>query len=79
MEAADAAVEGYDALGELLANAADTVQKYDLPAEREAFMSLLRDVDRYLGRSRALNQRGPPPFRLSTRSRTAAGLDRKGW
>lgn len=46
VEAAAAAVQGYDALGPLLANAAETVRAYDLPAERAAFLDLLRDVDR---------------------------------
>ena len=46
VEAAAAAVQGYDALRPLLANAAETVRAYDLPAERAAFLDLLRDVDR---------------------------------
>jgi hypothetical protein len=49
IEAAAAAVEGYDALGPLLANAATTVRDYDLPAERAAFLDLLRAVDRIWG------------------------------
>jgi glycosyltransferase involved in cell wall biosynthesis len=46
LAAAEAAMEGYGELGELLANAAEVVKRYDLPAEREAFMTLLEDVDR---------------------------------
>jgi hypothetical protein len=44
--AADVAVGGYEKLGPLLANAAEVVRRYDLPAEREAFLGLLRHVDR---------------------------------
>jgi glycosyltransferase involved in cell wall biosynthesis len=46
LAAAEAAVEEYNELGPLLANAAEVVRRYDLPAERDAFMALLRDVDR---------------------------------
>jgi hypothetical protein len=46
VEAAAAAVERYDALAPLLTNAAATVRDYDLPAERAAFLDLLRAVDR---------------------------------
>ena len=46
LAAADAAVEGYDELGPMLVNAAEVVARYDLPAERDAFMALLGDVDR---------------------------------
>ena len=46
LAAAEAAVSGFADLGPLLANAAVTVRDYDLPAERRAFVEVLRDVDR---------------------------------
>lgn len=46
LAAAAAALDGYDGLGTLLANAAETVREYDLPAERRAFLEVLHDVDR---------------------------------
>ena len=36
----------YDALGPMLANASETVKDYDLPAERRAFIEILRDAER---------------------------------
>jgi glycosyltransferase involved in cell wall biosynthesis len=46
LEAAAAALESYDDLGPLLANAAETVRDYDLPAERRAFLPILHDAER---------------------------------
>lgn len=46
LAAADSAVSDYDSLGALLENAAVTVRDYDLPAERRAFIDVLRDIDR---------------------------------
>jgi glycosyltransferase involved in cell wall biosynthesis len=46
LEAAAAALGGYDELGPLLANASETVRDYDLPAERRAFIEILHDAER---------------------------------
>jgi glycosyltransferase involved in cell wall biosynthesis len=46
LEAAAAAVSGYDGLSGMLANASELVRGYDLPTERAAFREVLRDVDR---------------------------------
>jgi hypothetical protein len=46
LEAAATALESFDTLGPLLANAAETVRDYDLPAERDAFLPILRDAER---------------------------------
>jgi Glycosyl transferases group 1 len=46
LEAAAAALDGYDELGPLLANASETVRDYDLPAERRAFIEILHDAER---------------------------------
>ena len=46
LEAAAAALSGYDSLGPLLVNASETVRDYDLPAERRAFIPILRDAER---------------------------------
>ena len=45
-KAAASALESYDDLGPLLANAAETVRDYDLPAERAAFLPILHDAER---------------------------------
>ena len=46
LEAAAAALADHDALQPLLANASETVRAYDLPAERDAFLPILRDAER---------------------------------
>lgn len=46
VEAAAAALADHDALQPLLANASETVRAYDLPAERDAFLPILRDAER---------------------------------
>jgi glycosyltransferase involved in cell wall biosynthesis len=46
LEAAAAALDDYEALAPMLANASETVRDYDLPAERRAFIEVLRDAER---------------------------------